>query len=566
MRIIQQEHPREGWEKPGILSKIILYGSIFIVVVITFLILFAIFKMISAGDISSLLVGKIKGENKTAESSASPALDSDKDGLPDKVEIMIGTDPKKADSNNNGISDYAEYKELISTISINCNNQNCPLGYLCESASGLCIKSIYVVVRCSSNADCNDNNITTTDECTSAGTANSRCAYTFTGITCRTNADCNDFNASTIDTCYNLGTSNSYCTHAAQTISCYNDADCNDNNANTQDKCINVGTTSSYCTHNAVSCNTNAECDDSNLYTYDSCQYAGTTSSECLHQAIKCLTNADCNDNNAYTSDACSNPGVPSSSCSYTAIRCLTNADCNDNFVTSDDICHYEGTSSSYCTNYCSDVNLTNAVPSNTTLTSRCSYNVTNAISFTSSSLLLDCNGATIDGQSKATIVFNVTRSNTIIRNCVIGNFTQRAIYVYGGTTNNVIHNNTIKGGGYGLFVASPNVQIFNNVISSTQAVYITALSEFATPQNLIIQNNTFNSNYGLRFFADGAANNTDLIANTFSTSTDIDFQSGTIHYYLRIINNSFSTIGDGSVLLTIPGVTLRYVTLEGNH
>lgn len=551
----------EEFEKPSILSKLILYGSIFIVVIVLGGAVFALVSILKE-DIN-FPFSFVKHEKEVIHGRGA---DSDSDGLPDTVEIMIGTNPNNADSNGNGVSDLKEYKEIISTIVINCSTQACPAGYICETTSGLCLKSTYIVVRCSSNADCSDNNITTTEECVNAGTSTAKCVYTYIGVECRSSADCNDFNASTLDTCNNAGTSNSYCSHTSQSIICNNDAECNDNNANTQDKCMYVGTASSYCVHDPISCNTDAECSDSNSYTYDSCQHAGTTSSECLHQTIKCLTNADCNDNNVYTSDVCSSPGVPSSSCLYTAIKCLSNTDCNDNLAVSQDVCHRDGTASSYCTNYCSDVNLANAISSNTTLTSKCSYNVTNAISFASSSLLLDCNGASIDGQSSSTLVLNITSSNTIIRNCIIGNFTQRAIYVYGGTTNNVIYNNTIRNGEYGLTITSPNVEIYNNIISSNQAVYVTALSAFPIPQNLVIKENTFNSNYGLRFFENGAANNTDLIANIFSTSTDIDFQSGTTHYYLRIINNSFSTIGDGSVLLTIPGVTLRYVTLEGNH
>ena len=44
--------------------------------------------------------------------SAHAATDTDGDGIPDKAEALLGTDPLVADTNGNGVSDKAEPKPL----------------------------------------------------------------------------------------------------------------------------------------------------------------------------------------------------------------------------------------------------------------------------------------------------------------------------------------------------------------------------------------------------------------------------------------------------------------------
>lgn len=46
-----------------------------------------------------------------ADSGAGDKIDTDNDGLPDEVEKMLGTDPYKADTNDNGINDFEEIQQ-----------------------------------------------------------------------------------------------------------------------------------------------------------------------------------------------------------------------------------------------------------------------------------------------------------------------------------------------------------------------------------------------------------------------------------------------------------------------
>lgn len=57
----------------------------------------------------------VKGTVQSARTKPFPTLsqnDSDKDGLPDQEEGLRGTDPKKADTDNDGMSDGEEVKGL----------------------------------------------------------------------------------------------------------------------------------------------------------------------------------------------------------------------------------------------------------------------------------------------------------------------------------------------------------------------------------------------------------------------------------------------------------------------
>src|ERR1041385_7149852 len=121
------------------------------------------------------------------------------------------------------------------------------------------------------------------------------CPGTVVVVKCTSNAACDDNNGCTTDTC---NTTTGVCSHTAQ---------CDD------DHCIN-----DVC----VGCITDAECDDNNGCTTDSCdlpRYTCVNDSACLAGEIcindecvlgdLCVTNADCDDADDCTTDACGEAG-----------------------------------------------------------------------------------------------------------------------------------------------------------------------------------------------------------------------------------------------------------------
>ena len=175
---------------------------------------------------------------------------------------------------------------------------------------------------CATNTDCNDNNVCTTDTCSSgtcsnayntltcndgnACTTSDRCAL---GVCAGTPLNCSDGIACTIDSCVN-----GVCQHNSAACGCLSNADCNDNNACTTDVC-SAGVCSN--ANNTNTCNDGSACTTS-----DRC-----TNGQCVGTAITC------NDNNACTDDTCS----PATGCAYTADNTNT---CNDNNAcTSSDRC-----------------------------------------------------------------------------------------------------------------------------------------------------------------------------------------------------------------------------------
>ena len=65
------------------------------------------------------------GKTSIAQSSASNTLDSDKDGLPDNAEIVLGTDPQNIDSDGDGIDDKTDKNPVkLDTTFIKSTGQN----------------------------------------------------------------------------------------------------------------------------------------------------------------------------------------------------------------------------------------------------------------------------------------------------------------------------------------------------------------------------------------------------------------------------------------------------------
>lgn len=183
---------------------------------------------------------------------------------------------------------------------------------------------------CNEDADCDDLNLCTTDECN-----NFSCYHKL--------LFCDDADVCTKDLC----DPKSGCYTQPVTDCCNLDDQCNDSDLCTKDWCLGNA-----CHHSAVSC------DDGDLCTKDSCQ----PQSGCLHQPIPgcCHTVADCNDQNLCTVDSCqfnacvyspascndqnictADQCQPATGCQFAPIAgcCLTTADCNDNSLCTTDQC-----------------------------------------------------------------------------------------------------------------------------------------------------------------------------------------------------------------------------------
>lgn len=220
-------------------------------------------------------------------------------------------------------------------------------------------------------------------------------------VECSSNSDCNDDNLYTEDKCINPGQASSYCDYKA--ISCINNNDCgytgftgkefcsnNDIFKNYQEsKCVNSGKSSSYCTNTTtptflIDCGDtlcgdygNNYCKDGNVYHSRVCNDKGclfgscyntlsedeklveTCNNGCLSGACKpeCTKDSDCGQGKICSNNKC------------VIIKCNSNSDCGtdgylnqlfcknnnvfDKYITS--ICNNPGKTSSSCSNLTSD-------------------------------------------------------------------------------------------------------------------------------------------------------------------------------------------------------------------
>ena len=268
-----------------------------------------------------------------------------------------------------------------------------------QACSKSCSNGECVHVQCSSDGDCNDNDIYTVDTCTNAGTASSSCNHT--KVNCVSDNDCgingffgvefcsnNDvFKNFKTSRCISPGTLQSNCqVSTTQTLlldcgesSCdnygvnyckegnvYHQRTCNDKT------CGNGICSSTYraedalvqaCTKGCLNgqckpdCSTNYDCSGGKI-----CQ-----NNVCVQ--ITCSSNADCNDNNANTDDKCLNAGTSQSFCQNTIVICNADLDCGTSRFLSQLVCsngnvfdkylmfmcHNPGTGVSFCMNHTED-------------------------------------------------------------------------------------------------------------------------------------------------------------------------------------------------------------------
>jgi hypothetical protein len=227
----------------------------------------------------------------------------------------------------------------------------CGAGETCNEATDSCDV-------CTTNADCNDGNVCTTDTCSggqcsnvnntascddglfcngadtcSSGTCTHAGDPCSGGDTCnesynrcdecQQNSDCDDGNLCTTDTCSsgqcsNVNNSNSCSDGNACTVgdtcsggSCQAGSalNCNDSNVCTNDSC-DPGSGCQY-VNNTVSCNDGLFCNGADTCSGGSCTHAGDpcgsdTCNETTNTCDACQQHADCNDGNVCTTDSCS--------------------------------------------------------------------------------------------------------------------------------------------------------------------------------------------------------------------------------------------------------------------
>ncbi|MFA6023456.1 MAG: vWA domain-containing protein [Candidatus Pacearchaeota archaeon] len=254
----------------------------------------------------------------------------------------------------------------------------CPSGTQYNSTSKLCSP---IIIKCSYDIQCNDNNAQTQDVCMNPGTPQSYCNHN--PLQCINNNQCglvtssllcsgnNVINRTLTPSCVgnicqtntndiNVKTCQYGCANGACLPQCTLDSQCNDNNQFTLDKCTN-----NICIHTPLQCIANINCgvvtsqlicsgnnvvnktitpicsnnncsSQTSLITINTCQY-GCANGACIQPIINCTTNVQCNDNNAQTQDVCMNPGTPQSYCVHNPLQCINNNQCG--LVTSSLLC-----------------------------------------------------------------------------------------------------------------------------------------------------------------------------------------------------------------------------------
>ncbi len=261
-------------------------------------------------------------------------------------------------------------------------------------------------------------------------------SWTTTSVACKTNANCNDNNHSTIDECNNPGIAQSYCSN--NPINCAFDSDCgrngffgeqfcfeNDLFMNLEQSiCMNPGTSLSYCNVSIFQsifddcredfcgdfgqnyCKNNSlfhsrtcydeGCSDNECFSspfsdeqqVQVCAY-GCNNGQCTNQTLECTQDSDCpsgkkcmnnkcvqiecnnnqecNDDNSSTEDICINAGNPNSYCVNNPIRCFYDSNCGTNGFLNQLFCKNNSVFDKYITYNCNNPGTEESSCSNST-------------------------------------------------------------------------------------------------------------------------------------------------------------------------------------------------------
>ena len=269
-------------------------------------------------------------------------------------DLSCGTAKYIGDKYCEGNKVYQDYQDFMCTSpgtpDSTCMSSITPK--LISECDGLCFKGQCSEITCSHDVDCNDNNVSTRDQCNNPGTGSSYC--TNTKLNCVSNNDCgvtgfigsefcvgtNVFKNFQNSTCKNPGTINSYCSvfvNSNLVNSCgdnYCDSwgqnTCKNGNVYHSRTCYNKGCATGKCV-------TSTFVEEESL---EICSY-GCTNGQCIN--VRCSSNSQCDDSNENTQDICINPGTSQSSCQHNFITCSNNNQCGQNGFTGDLFCMNNG-------------------------------------------------------------------------------------------------------------------------------------------------------------------------------------------------------------------------------
>jgi hypothetical protein len=173
---------------------------------------------------------------------------------------------------------------------------------------------------CNTVAECDDGNVCTADAC-----IDHVCLHDPMLDCCNTDAECLDDNPCTMDECID-----NLCRFDPIPGCCLDGAECDDGDVCTMDSCIDF-----VCTHDfAVNCcHTDGDCEDSDVCTLDRC-----LENLCMYDPVMdcCTSDAECSDGNPCTTDACVN-----NLCEFDPIPgcCISDAECADDNICTRDLC-----------------------------------------------------------------------------------------------------------------------------------------------------------------------------------------------------------------------------------
>jgi len=205
-----------------------------------------------------------------------------------------------------------------------------------QDITGTHLSAAVVVTECTVSADCNDNNVCTTDTCT----ASRLCTYANNSISCNDGLFCTPTDTCSGGVCVGSGVRCSGAQHCSETldacVQCLNNGHCEDSNPCTTNTCNAVGA----CTfpNNNNACNDGLFCTLNDVCGGGTCNGSGVRCpgqlcDEPNDRCVQCLSNPNCNDNNICTTDTCN---VAAGTCVYNA----NSNSCNDGlFCTLTDTC-----------------------------------------------------------------------------------------------------------------------------------------------------------------------------------------------------------------------------------
>lgn len=166
-----------------------------------------------------------------------------------------------------------------------------------------------------------------------------------------------------------------------------------------------------------------------------------------------------------------------------------------------------------------------------------------------SNNITISCNGKSITGANSSSYGVFVYMTNTVIRNCVISNFST-AMYYTGNTAGSIVQNTTASTtypSGNGILIAGANGILINNSSFTKLDSGTNPLRVLTNSYNITIANSiSTGGNDALRV---ENANTVTAYGNTFTGGAAVGLLNGTS---CIIYNNTLKPISAGAALLTL--------------